>query len=191
MEKKPQINSIDKNEENMDLQGKTFQMGENLKENENFKSCNGNESQIAVDDLNLNFRHRINGESLVIAVTQDHETSEVLMVAFMNRESLQKTLETGEAHYWSTSRQKPWFKGESSGHIQEVKEIFTDCDKDTVLLKVRQIGAACHEGYYSCFFRKISPVTPNTTIGSNKNNGYELKIVKEKVFEPEKVYGEK
>jgi phosphoribosyl-AMP cyclohydrolase len=146
------------------------------------------QNTLNVDALNLNFRHRVKGEDLVIAVAQDHETSEVLMVAFMNRESLQKTLETGKAHYWSTSRQKPWFKGESSGHVQEVMEIFTDCDKDAVLLKVKQTGAACHKGYYSCFFREISPVTSDI---NRKNRKYKLDIVKEKVFEPEKVYGEK
>lgn len=127
----------------------------------------------------LNYRHVVNGEELVIAIAQDHESGEVLMVAHMNREAFKKTLETGKAHYWSTSRKQLWFKGESSGHIQEVAEIFTDCDQDAVLLKVKQIGAACHEGYYSCFFRKISD-----------ENGFKLKIVKEKVFTPEKVYGE-
>lgn len=146
------------------------------------------QNTLNVDALNLNFRHKVKGEDLVIAVAQDHETSEVLMVAFMNRESLQKTLETGKAHYWSISRQKPWFKGESSGHVQEVMEILTDCDKDAVLLKVKQTGAACHEGYYSCFFRKISPVMSDI---NRKNKKYKLDIVKEKVFEPEKVYGEK
>ncbi len=140
------------------------------------------------DLLNLNFRHDVNGENLVIAVAQDYETSEVLMVAFMNKEAVLKTLETGKAHYWSTSRGKPWFKGESSGHIQEVKEILTDCDKDAVLLKVKQTGAACHEGYYSCFFREISPDNSSDTVNEDK---YKLKIVKNKVFEPEKVYGEK
>ncbi|AEG18751.1 Phosphoribosyl-AMP cyclohydrolase [Methanobacterium paludis] len=139
------------------------------------------------DLLNLNFRHNVNGEDLVIAVAQDYETSEVLMVAFMNKEAIIKTLETGKAHYWSTSRGKPWFKGESSGHIQEVKEIFTDCDKDAVLLKVKQTGAACHEGYYSCFFREISHDNSNDV----NIKEYKLKIVKDKVFEPEKVYGEK
>lgn len=127
----------------------------------------------------LNYRHVVNGEELVIAIAQDHESGEVLMVAHMNREAFKKTLETGKAHYWSTSRKQLWFKGESSGHIQEVAEIFTDCDQDAVLLKVKQIGAACHEGYYSCFFREISD-----------ENGFKLKIVKEKVFTPEKVYGE-
>ena len=128
----------------------------------------------------LNYRHVVNGEELVIAIAQDQETGEVLMVAYMNREAFKKTVETGKAHYWSTSRNQLWLKGESSGHIQEVSEIFTDCDQDAVLLKVKQIVAACHEGYYSCFFRKIS-----------NENGFKLKIVRKKVFTPEKVYGDK
>ena len=127
----------------------------------------------------LNYRHVVNGEKLVIAIAQDYETGEVLMVAYMNREAFKKTIETGNAHYWSTSRNQLWFKGESSGHVQEVKEIFTDCDQDAVLLKVKQLGAACHEGYYSCFFREIV------------DNGQKLEIVKERVFAPEKVYGDK
>jgi phosphoribosyl-AMP cyclohydrolase len=90
---------------------------------------------IEMDDLQLNFRHKMKGESLVIAIAQDYETSEVLMVAYMNHKALKKTLDTGKAHYWSTSRQKIWLKGESSGHLQLVEEIFTDCDKDALLLK--------------------------------------------------------
>ncbi len=129
--------------------------------------------------LNLNFRHEVGGEQLIIAIAQDHDSSEVLMVAYMNREALQKTLNTRKAHYWSTSRNKLWLKGESSGHTQEVQEVLTDCDEDAVLLKVKQNGGACHEGYYSCFFRKI------------EENGNDLVLVKEKVFEPENIYGEK
>ncbi len=127
----------------------------------------------------LNYRHVVNGEKLVIAVSQDHESGEVLMVAYMNHEAFEKTLETGNTHYWSTSRNKLWLKGESSGHTQEVKEILTDCDQDTILIKVKQNGAACHEGYYSCFFREIID-----------ENGFKLKIIREKVFTPENVYGE-
>jgi phosphoribosyl-AMP cyclohydrolase len=129
--------------------------------------------------LDLNFRHQVGGEQLVIAISQDYKSSEVLMVAYMNKEALIKTINTGEAHYWSTSRNKLWLKGESSGHTQEVQEILTDCDEDAVLLKVKQNGGACHEGYYSCFFRKI------------QENSGNLELVKEKVFEPENVYGEK
>lgn len=129
-------------------------------------------------DLNLNFRHEVGGEKLVIAIAQDYESSEVIMVAYMNKEALMKTLETKIAHYWSTSRNKLWLKGESSGHTQEVQEVLTDCDEDAVLLKVRQNGGACHEGYYSCFFRKIQ-------------DGGNLEVVKEKVFDPENIYGDK
>lgn len=125
----------------------------------------------------LNYRLKINGENLIIAVAQDSKTSEVLMVAYMNQEAFNKTIKTGNAHYWSTSRNKLWLKGESSGHIQKVQEILTDCDKDAIVLKIKQEGAACHEGYYSCFYREI------------KDNG-ELKIIKEKIFQPENVYGE-
>lgn len=132
-----------------------------------------------VKSLNLNFRHEVGGEQLIIAIAQDHDSSEVLMVAYMNREALKKTLNTRKAHYWSTSRNKLWLKGESSGHTQEVQEVLTDCDEDAVLLKVKQNGGACHEGYYSCFFRKI------------EENGNDLVLVKEKVFEPENIYGEK
>ena len=129
--------------------------------------------------LDLNFRHKIGGEQLIIAISQDYKSSEVLMVAYMNKEALVKTIETGKAHYWSTSRNKLWLKGESSGHTQEVQEVLTDCDEDAVLLKVKQNGGACHEGYYSCFFRKIQENTGN------------LELIKEKVFEPENVYGDK
>lgn len=129
----------------------------------------------------LNFRLNVNGEDLIIAVVQDYKTGEVLMVAFMNREALKKTIETGNAHYWSTSRNKLWLKGESSGHLQKVQEILTDCDEDAVILKVKQEGAACHQGYYSCFYRKLT----------REDEDINLEIVKEKVFQPEDVYGGK
>lgn len=134
---------------------------------------------IKMDRLDLNFRHEVGEENLVIAIAQDHVSSEVLMVAYMNKEALIKTIDTGIAHYWSTSRKKLWLKGESSGHTQEVQEILTDCDEDAVLLKVKQNGGACHEGYYSCFFRKID------------NDSGKLELVKEKIFEPEEIYGDK
>lgn len=96
------------------------------------------------------------GEGLLPAIVQDYGSKEVLMVAYINAESWQKTLETGMAHYWSRSRNKLWLKGESSGHTQIVKEILVDCDEDTVIYKVEQLGgAACHKGYRSCFFRKV------------------------------------
>lgn len=127
-----------------------------------------------MDPLLENLKFDSNG--LIPAIIQDHATGQVLMMAWMNRESLAKTVETGKTHFFSRSRNKLWLKGESSGHVQHVKSIATDCDKDVVLVKVEQIGAACHEGYESCFFREFQP-------------GAEWKIIGRKMFEPEKVYG--
>lgn len=112
---------------------------------------------------------------LVPAIAQDAATGQVLMLAWMNRESFDETVRTGRAVYWSRSRGKLWRKGEESGHVQEVREILIDCDADTILLKVNQIGgAACHEGYASCFFRKL-------------DNG-SLLTVAERLFDPKAVY---
>jgi phosphoribosyl-AMP cyclohydrolase len=108
---------------------------------------------------------------LVQAIAQDAETKEVLMCAYMNKEALQKTIETGYAHYWSRSRQKLWKKGESSNHLQKVLEIRIDCDMDAILMFIVQEGGACHTGYRSCFYRTI-----------------EGEVVGEKVFEPDEVY---
>lgn len=94
-------------------------------------------------------------DGLIPAIAQDHKTGEVLMLAYMNKESLEKTIKDKRAWYWSRSRQKFWMKGETSGHVQNVKEIYYDCDKDAILLKIEQIGPACHTGERSCFFRKI------------------------------------
>lgn len=115
------------------------------------------------------------GGGLLPAIAQDWKTGEVLMLAYINEEAWNETLKTGNATYWTRSRQKLWRKGEESGNVQKVKEIYVDCDEDTVIFKVEQIGgAACHEGYPSCFFRKYK-------------NG-ELKVVGERVFDPAKVY---
>lgn len=95
------------------------------------------------------------GNGLVPAIVQDVHTGQVLMLAYMNEESFQKTLETSLATYYSRSRNALWCKGETSGHFQHVKEILIDCDEDTILLKVEQEGAACHTGHYSCFYRTI------------------------------------
>jgi phosphoribosyl-AMP cyclohydrolase len=112
---------------------------------------------------------------LIPAIAQDHATGQVLMMAWMNKESFDETVKTGRAVYWSRSRKKLWRKGEESGHVQEVKEVLVDCDADTILLKVHQLGgAACHEGYASCFFRKVQ--------------GGELKVVAERLFDPATVY---
>jgi phosphoribosyl-AMP cyclohydrolase len=112
---------------------------------------------------------------LVPAVAQDADTGQVLMLAWMNREAFDETLRTRRAVYFSRSRNKLWRKGEESGHMQEVLEVLVDCDADTILLKVHQIGgAACHEGYASCFFRRVEPEG--------------LRVVAQKVFDPKQVY---
>ena len=100
-----------------------------------------------------NLKYDANG--LIPAVIQDAQSKQVLMVAYMNADSLLATVQTGKTNFWSRSRQKYWVKGESSGHTQDVHSIRTDCDKDTLLIEVTQHGAACHEGYYSCFYRKL------------------------------------
>ncbi len=115
---------------------------------------------------------------VVPAIAQDDDTGEVLMLAWMNAEAFAETVRTGLACYFSRSRGRLWRKGEESGHVQEIRGIYIDCDADTVLLKVKQIGgAACHEGYKSCFFRQVK--------------GDELHVVAERVFEPKAVYGAK
>src|SRR5215475_3760619 len=98
---------------------------------------------------------KFDGNGLIPAIIQEQTSGRVLMMAWMNRASLEKTLATGKTHFWSRSRQKFWMKGESSGHTQSVKDVAFDCDGDTLLIQVEQIGAACHEGYKSCFFRSI------------------------------------
>ena len=127
--------------------------------------------------IELDFSKSADG--LIPAIAQDWQTGEVLMLAYINKEAWQKTLETGIATYWTRSRTKLWVKGESSGNIQKIKEILVDCDEDTVIFKIEQVGgAACHEGYRSCFFRKV------------EEDGT-LKVVGERVFNPEDVYGRK
>src|ERR1041385_40124 len=100
---------------------------------------------------------KFTSDGLVPAIVQEKGTGKVLMMAWMNRDALLKTLETGRTHFWSRSRQKSWIKGESSGHIQQVKRVAFDCDGDVLLIEVEQIGVACHEGYKSCFYRDIQP----------------------------------
>jgi len=114
------------------------------------------------------------GKGLIPVIVQDYRSHEVLMLAYMNEEAWKKTLDTGKVHYYSRSRDSLWFKGEESGHFQIVKSAYIDCDNDTILLKIRQIGGACHVGYKSCFFRK-----------KNKTG---WKAFGKKVFDPEGVY---
>lgn len=111
-------------------------------------------------------------EGLIPAIIQDEKNGQVLMMAYMNRESLEKTVKTGRTWFYSRSRQKLWMKGETSGNIQKVKQVRYDCDGDTLLIEVEQIGAACHTGHYSCFYRDA---------GDNE--------IMPKVFEPDQVYG--
>ncbi|PWL08933.1 phosphoribosyl-AMP cyclohydrolase [Methanosphaera cuniculi] len=129
--------------------------------------------------IELNFRHKIGDKELATAIAQDYETGEVLMVAFINKEAYEKSVKTRKAHYYSTSRDEVWFKGEISGHIQKIHEIHIDCDRDAVLFKVEQIGGACHTGHYSCFYTEITDDGEN--IKENKNNI---------VFNPDIVYKE-
>ncbi len=112
---------------------------------------------------------------LIPAIIQDHTSGAVLMMAWMNAESLSKTLETGLTHFYSRSRKKLWLKGESSGHTQKVHTVRKDCDEDVLLFGVTQSGAACHEGYTSCFFRE--------------RDGEGWKVIGERQFDPAKVYG--
>jgi len=100
-------------------------------------------------------RLKFDANGLIPAIIQEQKTGRVLMMAWMNRASLETTIATGRTHFWSRSRQKFWMKGESSGHTQAVKDVAFDCDGDTLLIQVDQIGAACHEGYQSCFFRSV------------------------------------
>ena len=128
----------------------------------------------ALDSQLASLRFDANG--LIPAIVQDWQTGAVLMMAWMNGESLSRTVQTGKTHFFSRSRNKLWLKGETSGHVQYVRSIATDCDKDVLLVKVEQVGAACHEGYDSCFYREHQV-------------GDDWKVVGTRVFDPEKVYG--
>ncbi|MEY2756524.1 MAG: hypothetical protein RIR33_302 [Pseudomonadota bacterium] len=110
----------------------------------------------SAQDEAVELRPRFDADGLIAAIAQDAETGEVLMLAWMNAEALQLTLDTGRAVYWSRSRQALWRKGDTSGHVQQVAEIRIDCDQDAVLLKVRQTGAACHTGRRACFYRIVT-----------------------------------
>lgn len=118
---------------------------------------------------------KFDDKGLIPVIAQDYNTNEVLMMAYMNKEALEKSLETGKAHYFSRSRNKLWQKGETSGHYQYIKSIKIDCDNDALLIKVEQVEGACHTGHYSCFYREIS-----------EKEG--LKETQEKVFDEKEVY---
>ena len=123
--------------------------------------------------INIDFKK---GDGLIPVIIQDASTNEVLMLGYMNREAWKETLKRKRASFWSRSRKKLWVKGETSGHFQKVKEIYLDCDGDTLLLKVNQIGgAACHTGFRSCFHHRY------------EKGGW--KILGERIFDPKEVYG--
>ena len=118
---------------------------------------------------------QFNAQGLVPAIVQDIDSGQVLMMAWMNEEALRLTLETRKASFYSRSRKKVWVKGESSGHVQQVVEVRVDCDQDTLLLRCKAQGPACHAGYQTCFYRA--------------DEGTRLSVVEPKVFDPDKVYG--
>ncbi|MGA2863447.1 MAG: phosphoribosyl-AMP cyclohydrolase [Verrucomicrobiota bacterium] len=119
---------------------------------------------------------KFDAQGLIPAIIQEQKSGRVLMLAWMNRASLQTTLATGKTHFWSRSRQQLWMKGQTSGHTQSVKDIALDCDGDTLLIQVEQVGAACHEGYHSCFFRSV------------QDGGASLKITEPQLRPPGQIY---
>ena len=122
---------------------------------------------------------KFDANGLIPAIVQEQKSGRVLMMAWMNRASLEKTIATGKTHFWSRSRQKFWMKGETSGHVQQVKDIAFDCDGDVLLIQVVQSGAACHEGYRSCFFRSV------------EKDGKSFKLMEAQLETPEQIYGKK
>ena len=122
---------------------------------------------------------KFDANGLITAIIQEQKTGRVLMVAWMNRASLESTIATGKTHFWSRSRQKFWMKGETSGHVQTVKDIAFDCDGDVLLIQVEQTGAACHEGYRSCFYRSV------------EKDEKSVKVTEARLETPEQIYGKK
>ena len=122
---------------------------------------------------------KFDAHGLIPAIIQEQTTGRVLMMAWMNRASLEKTIATGKTHFWSRSRQKFWMKGESSGHVQQVRDIAFDCDGDALIIQVEQTGAACHEGYQSCFFRSV------------EKDGQSVRVTEAQLESPEQIYGKK
>jgi phosphoribosyl-AMP cyclohydrolase len=130
-------------------------------------------------EMNFYDKLKFNADGLVPAIIQDQATGRVLMMAWMNRASLESTIATGKTHFWSRSHQKFWMKGEESGNTQTVKDIAFDCDGDCLLIQVEQNGPACHEGYQSCFFRSV------------EGQGETFKVTEAQILTPEQMYGKK
>lgn len=126
------------------------------------------------------FKPKFDSNGLITAIAQDHKTGDVLMVAYMNEEALELTIELGRAVYFSRSRKKLWKKGEESGHVQQVKQILVDCDQDCLILKVEVDQGQCHVGYQSCFYRAIKSGTKN-----------QMEFIAETVYDPNEAYGKK
>ena len=122
---------------------------------------------------------KFNADGLIPAIIQEQSTGRVLMMAWMNAESIKRSVELGKTVFWSRSRQKYWIKGESSGHVQVIKDVAFDCDGDTLLIQVEQSGAACHEGYKSCFFRSV------------REQGSSVDTTEPQLIKPEQIYGKK
>lgn len=139
----------------------------------------GRELSRGVLDRIMSFLDQLkyNADGLIPAIIQEQASGRVLMLAWMNRTSIEKTLELGKTVFWSRSRQKYWIKGETSGHVQTVKTVSFDCDGDTLLIQVEQVGAACHEGYQSCFFRSV------------EDQGARVCITESQLETPEQIYG--
>jgi len=129
--------------------------------------------------MSLYDKLKFDSNGLIPAIIQEQSTGRVLMMAWMNRTSLEKTIATGKTHFWSRSRQQYWMKGESSGHTQAVKDIAFDCDGDVLLIQVDQMGVACHKGYKSCFYRSV------------ENGGADYKTTEPQLIPPEDIYGKK
>ena len=141
---------------------------------------------------------KFDDNGLIPAIVQDVRSKQVLMVAYMNREAVQKTLRTGKTHFYSRSRKRMWLKGESSGHIQKVKSIALDCDGDALVVKVTQTGGACHTGYATCFYRRLEmqpKMSSSRKRGSdsrlrgNDAGALKWKVTGKRLFDPDKVYG--
>ena len=128
-------------------------------------------------EVGLGFSPAFDSNGLIPAIAQDAGTGQILMVAYMNQESLDLTIQTGNAVYFSRSRQKLWKKGEQSGHVQKVQQILVDCDQDCLIVKVTVDSGQCHVGYQTCFYRALKPGTDNN-----------LEYISEKVYDPQKTY---
>ncbi len=133
-------------------------------------------------ELGSTLELKFDANGLITAVAVDADTREVLMVAFMNQEALERTVKTGNATYWSRSRQKFWVKGEESGHTQKVQGVYVDCDQDAVVVVVKQHGAACHNGFHTCFYRQVVEKAPGA------GGGMELKTIAAREVDPAQVY---